>query len=206
MNRRPKSPRAHAPAATTSGPQRFRRNWRPLATLAAIMTALYAAPSGARAAASFQLAGKWICTSTPNQLPAMHGLPAGKLYQRIAYTADADGRWASNGISDFVAHNGRDRYRMRTSAQGHSTSNANLVQERIRQFRILQPFDKSSAFATRHGPTINAVLLAAVQKHPGSLYSLVSVTTSAYQLQALDAAGKPGRIVISCTRAGVAAR
>ncbi|MDO5692738.1 MAG: hypothetical protein Q4G70_09700 [Pseudomonadota bacterium] len=168
---------------------------------AAVLCSLGMLPS-AHANTPFPLAGQWNCSSSPIAIPAMHGIPAGMLHQRIAYAADTSGRWTSNGISDFVFNTDRDRYRMRTTAQGHSLSDGNLVEERIQQLRILKPFDAGTAFAAKHGPTLNAITLAAVQKRPGNLYSLTFTSPTAYQLQALNASGKSGRVIVRCTRAG----
>ncbi len=147
-----------------------------------------AAPQSAHRSAQAPLAGHWMCASSPVPLRNLPGLPDGTLTQRIAYSADAQGRWSSNASLVFQAQShaqGAGSYRLRTRASGRHSIRKGQMTEQVQSFALLPPFDQGTAFARQMQRNFNAWLLLVQKELPQRRYRLHVQGPDAYLLEPL---------------------
>lgn len=131
------------------------------------------------------LSGHWMCATSPVALRQLPGLPDGTLHQRIAYSADAQGRWSSNASLVFQPHAHTGSYRLRTHASGTHALLQDRMVERLQRFDLLPPFDHSTPLARTLQRNFNAWLLLVQHQLPQRSYRLQMQGPDGYLLEPL---------------------
>ena len=120
---------------------------QPLARAALLFLMLSPLAQASMAQPAPSIAGQWMCATSPVTLRNLPGIPDGVLTQRIAYHADAQGRWNSNASLNFSAGQQQGSYRLRTYANGRHRLQQNQMVEQVERFALLPPFDRSTPWA-----------------------------------------------------------
>ncbi len=146
------------------------------------------------------IAGQWMCATSPVTLRNLPGIPDGVLTQRIAYHADAQGRWNSNASLTFSAGQQQGSYRLRTYANGRHRLQQNQMVEQVERFALLPPFDRSTPWARTTQRHFNAWVLLMQRELPQRQYRIQLQGPNAYLLEPLLPGKGRSSVRVACRR------